>query len=235
MEGPSQCPSRRCSRPSRGLSARSGRHRWSDKRRAHRSGRKDARARRRTAVGIAGIDGQRGNLLAIAQAEMRPGLARVGGFVNAVANGEIGAMQAFAAADIDDIGIGRSDGDGANGLRGLIVEDRIPGAAVVVGLPHAAVDLAHIENVGLAGHAGGSARAPAAERTDHAPAHFLVSAFGNLREGSGCEEQSKRTNELTKTCVRSGHRGPPSGKLRARRINQSTGNEQCVPCSRYAL
>ena len=37
---------------------------------------------------------------------MRPGLAGVGGFVDAVADGEVGALQAFAAADVDDVGIG---------------------------------------------------------------------------------------------------------------------------------
>jgi hypothetical protein len=73
---------------------------------------------------------------------MSPGLAGVGGFVDSVADRKIGAMQAFAAGDINDVGIGRSDGDGANRLRGLVVEDGRPGAAVVVRLPYAAVDLA---------------------------------------------------------------------------------------------
>ena len=64
--------------------------------------------------------------------------------------------------------------DGADRLRRLVVEDRIPGAAVVVRLPDAAVDLPHVEDIGLAGHAGGGARPAAAERADHAPAHLLV-------------------------------------------------------------
>ena len=84
-------------------------------------------------VGIARIDGQRGNLLAVAQAEVRPGLAGVGGFVDAVADGEIGTLQAFAAGDVNDVRIRGRDRDGANGLRGFVVEDGRPGAAVVVG------------------------------------------------------------------------------------------------------
>ena len=51
-------------------------------------------------------------------------------------------MQAFAAADVDDVRIGRRDGDRADRLRRLVVEDRVPRAAVVVDLPDAAVDLA---------------------------------------------------------------------------------------------
>ena len=54
-------------------------------------------------VGIAGIDGHLGNLLAVAQAEVRPGLAGVGGLVDAVADGEVWPMQSFAAADVNDV------------------------------------------------------------------------------------------------------------------------------------
>ena len=55
-------------------------------------------------LGIAGIDRDLRDLLAVAQAEMRPGFARVGRFVDAVADGEIGPMKSFAAPDVDDFG-----------------------------------------------------------------------------------------------------------------------------------
>ena len=89
-------------------------------------------------------------------------------------------MQAFTAGDINNVGIRRRYGDGADRLRGLVVEDRSPGAAVVVRLPYSAVDLAYVENVWLAGNAGGGARAAAAKRADHAPTQFLVGVLGNL-------------------------------------------------------
>ena len=142
-------------------------------------------------IGIARIDGQRGDLLAVAQAEMSPGLSGVGRFVDSVANGEVGAMQAFAAGDINNVGIGGSDGDGADRLRGFVVEDRSPGAAVVVGFPDAAVDLAHIEDIGLAGNAGGGASAAAAKRADHAPMQILISILGNLLCGARCDRTGK--------------------------------------------
>jgi hypothetical protein len=65
-------------------------------------------------VGVAGVDGDLANLLAVSQTKVGPRLACVGGFVDAVAGGEVGAGEAFAAADVDEIGVGGGDGDGAN-------------------------------------------------------------------------------------------------------------------------
>src|ERR1700730_4861077 len=45
------------------------------------------------AIRVARVDGNLGNLLAIAQSKMGPGLASVSGFVNAVADREIGPLQ----------------------------------------------------------------------------------------------------------------------------------------------
>ena len=83
-------------------------------------------------VWIGRVDDDLRNLLAVAQAEVRPGLAGVGGFVHAVAGGEIGALQSFAAADVDDVRIGLRDRQRADRSGRLIVEDRRPDAAVVV-------------------------------------------------------------------------------------------------------
>ncbi len=70
------------------------------------------------AVGIFGIDEDGRDLLAVAQTEMLPRLAAVGRFVHAVADGKIGPLQTFAAADIDDVGIGGRDGERADGSVG---------------------------------------------------------------------------------------------------------------------
>ena len=131
-------------------------------------------------VGITRMDDEGRDLLAIAQAKMRPGLARVGRFVDAVAHRQVGTMQALAAGYINDVGIGGSDSDGTNRLRGFMIEDGIPGAAVVVRLPDASIDLRHIEDVWLAGDSDGSAGAPPAKRTDHTPVQIAVEALGNL-------------------------------------------------------
>ncbi len=85
----------------------------------------------------------------------------------------------------------------------------IPGAAVVVRLPDTAVDLAHVENVWLAGNAGRGAGAAAAKRADHAPMQLLVSVLGNLLRAARRERQQYRdANHQTKNYLRHGHLGP---------------------------
>ena len=125
------------------------------------------------AVGVARVDGDHRNLLAVAQAVVRPALAAVAGAIDAVAGGEVGALQALAAADVDDVGVRRRDGDGADRAARLVVEDRRPDAAGVVGPPDAAVVHADVEDVRLAGDADRGDGASAAERADAPPAQLL--------------------------------------------------------------
>ena len=112
------------------------------------------------------------NLLAVAQAEVRPGGAGVGGLVDSVADRQIGTMQSFATADVDDVRIRGRDRDRADRAGRLLIEDRLPGAAVVVGLPHSAIHRADVEDIRLAGNAGDRARASAAKWADVAPMHL---------------------------------------------------------------
>src|SRR5208282_6501588 len=121
----------------------------------------------------------------VAQAEMSPSLACVSGFVYAVADGEIGAMQTLSAGDINDVGIGRGNGNGADRLRGLVFENGTPGPAVVVRLPNPTVYLANVENVGLAGDSSSGAGAAASKWAHHAPVQVLVGAFRSLRPSGG--------------------------------------------------
>ena len=123
---------------------------------------------------IVRIDDDAGDLLRVAEAEMRPGLSRVGRFVHAVANSEVGTLQAFAAADINNVGIAGRNGDGADGAGGLVVENRVPSIAEVVGFPDATIDLRHIEDAGLLVDTGDGHGAAAAERSDAAPAKVGV-------------------------------------------------------------
>ena len=131
---------------------------------------------------------------------MRPGLARVVRAVDAVADREIGPVQPFAACRVDDVVVGRRDRDGADRLRVFMVEDRLPGAAGIGGLPHAAVYLAYVEDVGLVSHAGSGPRAPTTKGPDHAPVQ--------VRQG---------------TAVRSGTRGR---QAEARKHDEGNGERQ---------
>ena len=84
-----------------------------------------AKRRDEQPVRVPRVDRQLGNLLRIAQAEMRPCLAGIGGPVDAVADGEVRARQALAAPDIQDVRIGGRDGNPPDRSGRLVVEDRL--------------------------------------------------------------------------------------------------------------
>ena len=138
------------------------------------------------AIRILGIDENCGDLLCVAKAEMLPGVSRVGGFIKTVAGGQIRTLQALTAAYVENIGIGRGDGDRSDRAGALIVEDGLPGVAKIRCLPHAAINRGHIENIGLVWNAGDGHGAAAAKRTNATPAHFgeelLVILLGGQRD-----------------------------------------------------
>ena len=120
---------------------------------------------------------------------MLPGAARVGRLVDAVADGKVGAAQAFSAADIDRARTGGGDGQRSDRTGAVVVirlviiglvairlsiEDRVPSAAEVGRLPNSAVVGRHVEDIRLARHPGNRHRASPAKRPDHAPVEFLV-------------------------------------------------------------
>ena len=138
------------------------------------------------AIRIFRIDDDSGDLLRIVEAKVRPGLARVRGFVNPVADRKVRPLQSFPAAGVNNVGVRGRHGQSADRAGGLIIEDGIPCVAKIVGLPDAAIHGRHVENSGLARHAGDRHCAAAAERSDAAPAHlgekFLVVLLGGKRE-----------------------------------------------------
>ena len=131
--------------------------------------RRDEQARR-----ILRVDDDRADLARVPQAEVVPRPAGVARAIDPVADREIGALQPFAAADVDDVRIRRRDRDRADRLRRLAVEDRRPRQPVVGALPDAAVVDADVEQVRLLRHAGRADGAPAAIRADRSPAHRVV-------------------------------------------------------------
>ena len=142
-------------------------------------------------IGIARIDRELGDLLAVAQAEMGPGFAGVGRFVDAVADGEIGPMQSFAAPDVDDVGIGNRNRERADRAGRLIIENRLPGASVIVRLENAAIDLREIENVRLRRHARDRADPSAAVGPDVAP----VEEVGKIGARRKCELPNEKARQ----------------------------------------
>src|SRR5208337_1139182 len=78
-------------------------------------------------VGIVRINRHLRNLLPLAQSQVRPGGAAIGGFVDSISDRQIGTMQAFAAGNVNDVGVGGRDFDGADGASWLVVKNWLPG------------------------------------------------------------------------------------------------------------
>ena len=153
-------------------------------------------------VGIARIDCHLRNLLAVAQAEMRPRGSGIGGLVDAVANGEVRTMQPFAAAYVNNLRIRGRHNNRANGPGWLLIEDRLPGAAVVGRLPHTPVHRADVEDIGLAGDTAQGASASATKRANVAPAHFGERLGVDVLSLRGSDDgERKQHTEYGKFCT----------------------------------
>src|SRR5438445_12155647 len=91
------------------------------------------------AIRIARIDSNVRDLLCILEAELGPSLAGVSGYVDPVADGEIGTMQPFTTADVDDVACARRHGERPAGPRRQSGDHRSPCAPGVAALRHDAV------------------------------------------------------------------------------------------------
>jgi len=128
------------------------------------------------AVGVFRIDDDGGDLLSVAQAHVFPGFAAVGRFVDAIADTQVGPLQALAAADVNHIGVRRRDGERADGAGRLIVKDGGPYPAVIRGLPYSAVIDADEKDVGFAGDGRRRRRCARPDAANAAPAEPGVDA-----------------------------------------------------------
>ncbi len=160
-----------------------------------------ARNRNEQPVGIARINCHLRDLLAVAQAQVHPRRAAVGGLVDAVADREIRTMQPFAAADVNNVRIRRRNFDCTDRASRLLIKDRLPGPPKVIGLPDPAIHGAYIEHVRLTRHARNRTRAPAAKRANIAPLH-LVEEFGVdlLRADRRNETKTEKYEEGRSRC-----------------------------------
>src|SRR5688572_12629546 len=84
------------------------------------------------------VDDDARDVARVGEAEVLPGLAAVGGLVDAIAERDRVADVGFARADVDHVGIPGFEREVANGLDRLLVEERRPGGAGVGALPDAA-------------------------------------------------------------------------------------------------
>src|SRR5438045_80110 len=97
---------------------------------------------------------------------MRPRFSPVSGFVDSVADRQVRPMQSFAAADVDHVRIRNRNRDRTDGSRRLIVEDWLPGPAVIGCFENTAVDLREIKHIRLRGNTAHRADSPTTKRPD---------------------------------------------------------------------
>ena len=127
---------------------------------------------------------------------MSPGFAGVGGSVNAIAYRKIRPMQPLAATYINDVRVGRSNCDGADGLGGFVIEKGIPGAGHSRQISKRRRSPGpDIKQVGLTRDPRGSAGATAAKRPNHAPMQILISVFRNLRPTCRSSQKNDETHQ----------------------------------------
>ncbi len=131
------------------------------------------------------MDDDAADLLDVGQTDPRPGFAAVGRLEDAVADAEIRPVEAFAGADVDHLGMRRRDRQIADRAGRRVVEDRPPGAAVVVGLPDAAVVDADEEDVRLRRDADAADRAAGPKRADQSILEALIGGRIDQIRGTG--------------------------------------------------
>ena len=182
------------------------------------------------AVRILRVDDDLRDLPSVAQAQVRPVRAAVGRFVHAVADREIGALAALAAADVDGVRRRRRDRERADRRARLIVEHRRPGAPGVGRLEDAAVDGGDVELVRPAGHPADRDRAPAAERPDRAPVQHAAQRAAHVgRDGGGGGQQRGARDEERDDKREAGTQH--SGPFRARVLPRLPAYAGCAPLS----
>src|SRR5262249_40645797 len=113
-------------------------------------------------IGITRINHDVGNLTSIFQAHKVPRRTCIGGEIDATASDDIVAQVGFPGSHPNQIWIGRSQGNGADGGRCLLLKNRLPGEAAVLRDPNATSGSASIVDVGLIGNTGDGSDASAA-------------------------------------------------------------------------
>ncbi len=121
-------------------------------------------------VRVHGMHAHLADLTAVAQTDVRPGLACVGRLVHPIAGRRIAADASLAGPHVDHVRVGRGDRDPTDRAGAeVLVGYRIPGHPAVHRLPDAAARRAHVVDVGPIGHAGHGGHPAASVGTDGAP------------------------------------------------------------------
>src|ERR1700733_148356 len=151
------------------------------------------------AVGILRIDCNLANGLSVAQPQMRPALAAVSRFIDAIAGRQIGPRQPLTARNIHYIWIGLRHGNRSDRARRLRIPQALPGSSGVRCFPDTAIHRSEVKRSRLARNPRQGACSPSPHRTDLAPPHFgekLWTIRAALRQPrpdiTACKHDSKK-------------------------------------------
>ena len=144
----------------------------------------------------------------LVEPHVRPGLAGVGGFVDAVAHHiDIADRPGFAGARPDDVGIGRSDSQRANGRHGSLSKMGVQSLPPSVDFQIAARSRARIVGARIARHTRDRRYAITGHRAQEAKAKssFLTASYPALRgrgeRNEANQEESQESSHLVKPKV----------------------------------
>ena len=137
-------------------------------------------------VGVVGVDEDRAAVAGALQPDVPPGLARVGGLVDPVADDDVAAQAVGAGRNVDDVRVRIGHPDRADRPRPEVaVRDVAPVVPAVGGLPDAAAGGAHVE--------GGRVGAVARHGGDAAAARGAHVAVAQAAEQVGGEARGRRS------------------------------------------
>ncbi len=158
------------------------------------------------------VDQDARDLQRAAEADVAPMRTAVVRHVHTVAVGDVVADVGFTGTDPDHGGVARIDRERPDRGHRLVLEERRPGHAAVIGAEHAAVGTADVVRLGVAGHPGhrrhtaaGERRTDLAEvktradghRQQRAPVRILLLRTGRcgVRERGGEQRTGRRDSE----------------------------------------
>jgi hypothetical protein len=124
-------------------------------------------------IGILGMNDDAADLLRVGESDARPRLPAIDRFEHPLALRDIGAHVRLARSDVDHLRIRRRDRNRPDRTDRLRVEDGMPRAAGIHGLPHSAIHAAEVEVLRLTRDSADGEHASGAERSDEAPVKIL--------------------------------------------------------------
>ena len=148
-------------------------------------------------VGVARMDLDAGDLPSLWQPDMCPGLAAVRRFVHAVAMaGSDPSDRLLPSTDVDDVGVRRRHGNGADRADvEVVVGEILPGQTGVLRLPQATAGGTHVVKLWVLGYACDGGHAAAAEGTHQAPFHGRKKRCVDRLFSSGRRREPRRGDD----------------------------------------